>query len=350
MALLHESPSLNAVHSFVELPTGVLMHFVQKGQGVPVILCHGWPDFWYGWRHQINKLAEAGFHVIVPDQRGFGQTKVLKSNPQAEDYSQQKVTSDLLALMDLLLIQKAVFIGHDWGGAIVWAMSIHYPERVIGVGALCTPFVPPNPNKNPMDGLKSNPRQFDYQLYFQEKGVAEKEMSQNSSYLIKCMHRGASPNDKVVFSRPVSTSNVRERGGMLVGYPEDSKLKRSEMMTAEDLDYYAKNFDRSGFEGGMNWYRNIERNWEWSKKANFQGKISVPCLMVTAGRDGVLKPEMSAHMELFIENLQRGHVELSGHFIQEEHPKQINEFLVAWLHKNQFHTLSPSVYLKKSKL
>uniref|UniRef100_A0A452RK21 AB hydrolase-1 domain-containing protein n=1 Tax=Ursus americanus TaxID=9643 RepID=A0A452RK21_URSAM len=215
-------------------------------------------------------------------------------------------------------IRQAVFIGHDWGGMLVWNMALFYPERVRAVASLNTPFIPANPNVSPMERIKANPV-FDYQLYFQEPGVAEAELEQNLSRTFKSFFRAG---DDMV------TNKWLFAGGLLVRAPEEPSL--SSIVTEEDIQVYVQQFQKSGFRGPLNWYRNMERNWQWGCKA-VGWKILIPTLMVTAEKDPVLVPEMSKHMEDWIPYLKRGHIKDCGHWTQMEKPTELNQILTEWL-------------------
>uniref|UniRef100_A0A9L0R2Y1 Bifunctional epoxide hydrolase 2 n=1 Tax=Equus caballus TaxID=9796 RepID=A0A9L0R2Y1_HORSE len=217
-------------------------------------------------------------------------------------------------------ISQAVFIGHDWGGMLVWNMALFYPERVRAVASLNTPFMPANPNVSPMEIIKANPV-FNYQLYFQEPGVAEAELEQNLSRTFKSFFRTSDEGF-------LSTSRVCERGGLFVAAPEEPSL--SSMVSEEDIQFYVQQFRKSGFRGPLNWYRNVERNWQWGCKGSGR-KILIPALMVTAEKDVVLVPEMSKHMEDWIPHLKRGHIKDCGHWTQMEKPTELNQILTEWL-------------------
>jgi len=323
------------VHGYVETKTGVCLHFVERGQGPVVFLIHGWPESWFSWRYQIKALSDAGFRVIAPDNRGFGDSDCP---PAVTDYTLAQITSDYDAIIEALGIEAAVFIGHDWGGAAVWAMVQHYPHRVTAVGALNTPFFPVNPKVNPIEGLKKDPQRFDYQLYFQEEGRAEAEFERDIEYSLTCILRGSSLQDaKPLLNSGVvlSTSNVRERGGMLVGFPPKEALPRSTMLSEEDMAYYVQQYTKSRFRGGLNWYRNVERNWEWSKRVAGQ-KIFKPACMITTGKDKVLTPDMTKQMDDWIPKLRRYHIENCSHWTQQECPAQVNAFLIEWLQNDVF--------------
>lgn len=325
-------------HHHVSLP-GARLHFVEwahtrETAGAtklpPLVLCHGWPDFWFTWRHQIRALGTAGYRVIAPDLRGFGESQ---GPHEVEAYGQQEVVSDLVALLDELGIDKAVFIGHDWGGSVVWAMALHHHDRVLGVAALNTPFYPPNPKRSPLASMLEKPGNYDYQLYFMQEGVAEAEFERDVEYSLACIIRASHPDDVaplLATQTRLSSANVRERGGMLVGYPPKEKIKHSVMFTPDEFHYYVQAFEKSGFRGGLNWYRNVEKNWRWNcGKAGH--KIMKPCLMITAGKDKVLPPSATKHMEQWIPRLTRHHIENCAHWTQQEHPQEVNTVLLGWL-------------------
>ncbi|KAG9470907.1 hypothetical protein GDO78_016370 [Eleutherodactylus coqui] len=162
-------------HGYVTVKPGVKLHYVEMGSGSVICLCHGFPESWYSWRFQLPALAAAGYRVIALDMKGYGDSS---SPPDIEEYSQQELCQDMIAFLDKLGIAQATFIGHDWGGAFVWNMALFYPERVKAVASLNTPFFPADPEIKASEKVKANPL-FDYQLYFQEPGVAEAELEKN---------------------------------------------------------------------------------------------------------------------------------------------------------------------------
>jgi len=200
---------------YAELSTGIRMAFLDKGTGTPVVFCHGWPELGYSWRHQVKPVVEAGFRVIIPDQRGFGNTTCP---PDVSAYTHENICADLAALFDHLKIPQVILVGHDWGGAIVWQFTRSYKERVIAVASLCTPLMQPHPTIDPLTAIKANPRQFDYQLYFQDEGVAEKEFERDIEHTFRCLFRSTKEHDKPNTTVRISMANVRERGGVLVGF------------------------------------------------------------------------------------------------------------------------------------
>ena len=325
------SKSKDLAHGYVETAPGVRIHYVELGTGPTVIFLHGFPDSWYGYRYQIHPVAMAGYRVICPDQRGYGDSSAPEN---IVDYSQERLCADIIALMDTLAIPTATVVGHDWGGGVAWNLALHYPDRFTGVCGVNTPFFPTNPSQNPLKAMERNPGVFDYQLYFQTPGVAEKELETNLERTFSVMYQGANTTKDRKSSFMNSSSNVRARGGVLVGLPED--LKRS-LLSEQELKYYVEQYQKSGFRGPLNWYRNYEENWKWGiPKAG--KKINIPALMVTASHDFILKHKYSLHMENFIPNLKRLYIENCSHWTLVERPQEFNAGFITWL--NSLHKVS----------
>ncbi|XP_024424640.2 bifunctional epoxide hydrolase 2 [Desmodus rotundus] len=304
-------------HGYVPIKPGVRLHFVELGSGPAVCLCHGFPESWFSWKYQIPALAQAGFRVLAVDMKGYGESS---APPEIEEYSLDVLCKDMVTFLDKLGILQAVFIGHDWGGMLVWNMALFYPERVRAVASLNTPFKMANPNFALMEMIKANPV-FEYQLYFQEPGVAEAELEENLDRTFKSLLRA---HDEVF---PILL-NIRKMGGLLARVPREPSV--SKLMPEEDIQYYVQQFKKSGFRGPLNWYRNIDRNWKWGCKGMGK-KILIPALMVTAEKDFVLTPDMSRDMEDWIPHLKRGHIKDCGHYTQIEKPTEVNQILVQWL-------------------
>ncbi|KAM4042678.1 bifunctional epoxide hydrolase 2 isoform 1-T1 [Anomaloglossus baeobatrachus] len=309
-------------HGYITIKPGVKLHYVEMGDGPVVCLCHGFPECWYSWRYQLPALAAAGYRVIALDMKGYGESS---APPEIEEYSQQQLCQDAVTFLDNLGISQATFIGHDWGGAFVWNMALFYPERVRAVASLNTPFFSVNPEVKASEAIKANPI-FDYQIYFQEPGVAEAELEKHLERTFKIFFRGPGEKDKL--SSSLGTSGVCKRGGLFVGLQEE--IPRSKILSESELQYYVSQFKKSGFRGPLNWYRNMDRSWEWAVKGH-NWKILVPALMVTAEKDAVLLPVMTTGMEKKIPNLTRGHIEDCGHWTQIEKPAAVNEILIKWL-------------------
>ncbi|NXO51700.1 HYES hydrolase, partial [Aramus guarauna] len=221
-------------------------------------------------------------------------------------------------------IPQTVLVGHDWGGAVVWNMALFYPERVRirprgglgpwgagGGGGLASPVVlscPPPPPLLPV------------------QGVAEAELEKDIGRTLKVLIRSTHREDRLPLA--LNFHRVRERGGLLVGFPETPPASR--ILHGPELQYYIQRFEKSGFSGPLNWYRNMRPNWRWALAAKDR-KITMPALMVTAGKDAVLHPSMSRGMEQWIPQLRREHLEECGHWTQMERPAALNRILVEWL-------------------
>uniref|UniRef100_A0A8B9YWL2 Epoxide hydrolase 2 n=1 Tax=Buteo japonicus TaxID=224669 RepID=A0A8B9YWL2_9AVES len=288
----------DVTHGYVPIRPGVQLHFVEMGHGPVVCLCHGFPESWLSWRYQIPALADAGFRVIALEMKGYGEST---APPDIKEYSQEQICKG---------IPQTVLVGHDWGGAVVWNMALFYPERVRAVASLNTPYRPADPAVDIVEKIKTYPT-FDYQLYFQEPGVAEAELEKDIGRTLKVLIRST--------RREVGSAVPFLAGGLLVGFPEPPPA--SKILAGPELQYYIQRFEKSGFSGPLNWYRNMRPNWRWALSAKDR-KITMPALMVTAGKDVVLHPSMSKGMEEWI----RGH-----HLIRGGRPAVLNRILVEWL-------------------
>ncbi len=289
----------------LELPDGrrepgIDLSVHESGEGLPVVLCHGFPELAYSWRHQLAALAAAGFRAIAPDQRGYG----ASDRPEAvEAYDMHHLCGDLVGLLDALGLERAVFVGHDWGGFVAWAMPILHPERCAGVVGVNTPYMPrsPVPPTQMMRALVGGQDEKLYILWFQQPGVAERVLDAHTRRVFEVLMRRGAPPEEV-----------------------------AARMSAEEIDVYVEAFERTGFAGGIHWYRNFDRNWETAPEVG-QAKIEVPSLMVTAAWDMALRPEMAAGMPSLVVDLETVQIERCGHWTQQEQPEQLNAILVDWL-------------------
>ena len=303
---------------------GVDLHVVDAGEGFPVVLAHGFPELAYSWRHQIPALAQAGYRVLAPDQRGYGRS----SRPaNVDDYDILHLTSDLLGLLDDIGEEHAIFVGHDWGSMVVWQLSLLHPERVAGVVGMSVPFVP----RAPMPPLQLMRAAFGdnffYILYFQEPGVADAELGHDTRETMTRLLAGVRmPEGGEVnatgFTAPDGTGFV-DRLPKAEGLPA--------WLTQEELDHYVEEFSRTGFTGGINWYRNFDRNWELTPQLA-GAKVQVPSLFIGGRLDPVI---VMTNPEAFLEFLtdHRGNVLVdgAGHWVQQEKPDEVNAALLAFV-------------------
>lgn len=304
---------------------GVQLHTLEAGEpGAPVVvLAHGFPELAYSWRHQIPALAAAGYHVLAPDQRGYGRT----TRPtDIAAYNIAELSADLIGLLDDVGADKAVFIGHDWGSPVVWSSAQLHPDRVAAVVGMSVPPVPRSqipPTKAFRAIFGDN---FFYMLYFQEPGPADVELGGDPRRTITRMLNGLTRSDD-----PAAALRMIKPGpaGFIDRLPEADVLP--DWITASEIDHYVAEFTRTGFTGGLNWYRNLDRNWELMVDPPAT-TIAVPAMFIGGTADPVLSfmrtdraPEVvtGRYREVLIED--------AGHWLQQEKPEQVNELLLDFL-------------------
>jgi len=306
---------------------GIDLHLVEAGptDGYPVVLAHGFPELSYSWRHQIPALADAGFHVLAPDQRGYGRS----DQPDAiGDYDIIHLTDDLLGLLDDIGADNAVFVGHDWGSIVVWQMSVLHPERVAGVMGMSVPFLPRGA-MSPLQVMRAVfADTFFYIVYFQEPGVADADLAADPGETMKRMLAGLTTptegggTDLGGLAAPDGTGFV-DRLPAVTTLPD--------WLSQEELDHYTAEFTRTGFTGGINWYRNLDRNWELSGALE-GAKVTVPAAFITGRADPVALMTPAAVMDGWLED-DRGTTVIggAGHWVQQEAPAEVNAALLAFL-------------------
>ena len=309
-------------HRFVEA-NGIRMHIAEQGEGPLVLLCHGFPESWYSWRHQLAALAGAGFRAVAPDMRGYGQTE---RPDEIGKYTLLHLVGDMVGLLDALEAPTAVIAGHDWGAPVAWHAALLRPERFRAVMALSVPFRPRG-SRQPTSVMPQTDEALFYQLYFQAPGVAEAELGRDVRRTLRMLLR--TPTKEV---NPLAIMVPRD-GGWLSRMPEPGSLP--EWLTDADLAFYAGEFERTGFSGGLNWYRNIDRNWEllapWAR-----AQVQVPTLYVAGERDLVLAfpgaKEMVENLKTFVPQLRRTIILPGcGHWTQQERPREVNTAMIEFL-------------------
>ncbi len=302
---------------------GIELFVLEQGRGPLVLLCHGWPELSYSWRHQIPAIAEAGFHVVAPDMRGFG-----RSSAPADigAYSIFDNVGDMVALVAALGEKQAVIIGHDWGAPVAWHAAMFRPDVFTKVAGLSVP--PPFRGRGrPLDTLRNNGITNFYWQYFQAPGVAEAEFERDVVATMRIVLAGRG------FSDPSAHQFVPEGKGFLAGGDPHRPLPN--WLTESDLATFAEIYSKSGFRGGLNWYRNLDRNWELT--APWQGaQIHQPSLFIAGSNDGVITGLIGAkqvkEMERILPNLrQKLILDGAGHWVQQERPGEVNAALIAFL-------------------
>ena len=308
---------------------GIRIHLAEQGSGPLVLLCHGFPESWYSWRHQLAALSAAGFHAVAPDMRGYGQS----SRPEQIDrYSMLHLVGDMVAVLDALGEKQAVIAGHDWGAPVAWHAALLRPDRFRAVIGLSVPYRPRGSAQPTSAMAQTDAAQF-YQLYFQTPGAAESEFEADTRASIRKIlyaWSGAMPARR---DAPLGVGMVPRSGGFLSHVPDPEELPP--WLTAADVEVYVEQFLASGFRGGLNWYRNIDRNWELMA-AFTRAPITVPALYMAGELDLVLAfPRMKeaiADLKRFIPEL-RGTIVLPGcgHWTQQERPEQVNNAMIEFL-------------------
>jgi pimeloyl-ACP methyl ester carboxylesterase len=281
--------------------------------GKPIVLCHGWPELAFSWRHQIPVLAAAGYHVIAPNQRGYGHS----SRPEpVTDYDIEHLTADLTGLLDHFGHDDALFVGHDWGAIVVWNLAMLHRPRVSGVINLSVPFLTrgERPWVDVWEELLGGDH---YIVHFnRQPGVADAAFAANTGGFLRNLYRTEQWLEDPVELGP---------GMPLIAMASATDLPGTSLMSEEDLAVFVAAFEHSGFTGGINWYRNFNRNW--SLIADQEQRITQPTLMIYGDHDMV--PQAPGLGEV-VADLETANLDC-GHWIQQEQPDQTNQLMLDWL-------------------
>jgi pimeloyl-ACP methyl ester carboxylesterase len=297
---------------------GLDLPIAEAGEGPLVVLLHGFPEFWYSWRHQLTALADAGFHAVAPDQRGYGPT----SPPAVEDYDILHLAGDVVGLIIELGEPDAMVVGHDWGAPVAWHTALFRPDLVRGVAGLSVPFLGRGP-KSPLEGFRDAFGPRFYQLYFQEPGVAEKELTADLDDLFRRVLPALSGEAPELASVLVGDS------GFLEVLPRTESLPA--WLTEDDLAAFTGHFADNDFAGPLNWYRNHTRNWDLTA-AWANATITPPALFLAGDRDPVVHwgslDRLETRLRRRVAHLER--FELlpgAGHWVQQERPEETSRVL-----------------------
>ena len=307
---------------------GLRMQVATQGSGPLVLLCHGFPELWISWRAQLSALAAAGYRAVAPDMRGYGGT-TAPEDPTA--YTLLHLVGDMVELVKQLQApgeKQAVIIGHDWGAPVAWNSAMLRPDLFRAVVGMSVPFSPPGP-VNLLEGLRKAGINTFYMQYFQTPGVAEAELERDVATSIRRINYNGSGDgpDRTAFGL------LKPNQGFLDDLVEPETLPS--WLSPEDVAYFVDEFSRTGFRGGLNWYRNITRSWELL--APWRGTvIRQPSMFIAGARDDVLKfPSSQPQIANFANTLPglRGcHIlEGAGHWIQRERASVVNDLLVKFL-------------------
>ena len=292
---------------------GVELEVFEAGKenaGRPIVLCHGWPELAYSWRSQIPALVAAGYHVIAPNQRGYGNS----SRPtDVTDYDIAHLSGDLVGLLDHYGYEDATFVGHDWGAMVVWGLTLLHPSRVNKVINLSLPYQ----ERGPMPWIELMEAVLGGDFYFvhfnRQPGVADAVLDDNAAQFLRNLYRKNLPP-------------IEPQPGMSMINLATARTPLGEpVMSDSELDVFVSAFESSGFTSSINWYRNLDRNWHLL--ADVDPVIHQPALMIYGESDTVQKAE---NLEAFVPNVDVVSLDC-GHWIQEELPLETNEAIVGWL-------------------
>lgn len=305
--------------------TGLRTHVAELGEGPAVLLVHGWPECWYSWRHQMVALANAGYRAIAPDMPGFAGTEPL---PRMEDYNIERISAFLLELIETTAQTPTVLVGHDWGASNAWNFTLRHPEAV---SKLVTMSVPLHARSDhpPMERMRELfGERFFYQLYFQEPGVADAEFDADPHGILSRLY--CSPNTP---REPARLGPLWSEGGGWIDRLGEPKEKPAWLSEA-DLAYYVDTFRASGFTGGLNYYRNLDRNWALMRPYDDR-QITCPVLFLAGSDDNASrrapKEKLEALMADRVPDLRVRVLPEIGHWIQQEAVNEVNAELLAFL-------------------
>ena len=314
----------NITHRVVE-SNGLGIHIAEAGSGPLVVLCHGFPESWYSWRHQLTALAEAGYHAVAPHMRGYGRTDAPQ---EIEAYTLLHLVGDMVGVVRALGERQAVIAGHDWGAPVAWHAALLRPDVFRAVIGLSVPFRPRGSVRPTTMMPKTDDAMF-YQLYFQTPGVAEAELARD----VRSTMRRLAYTGSGAVEAAGGIGMVPRDGGFLTHTVDPEKLPA--WLTEADIDVYTTEFTRTGFRGGLNWYRNIDRNWELL--APWAGAVvTMPALYVAGDRDLVVRfpgmDQLIPNLSNFVPRLSRT-VMLPGcgHWTQQERPAEVNAAMLEFL-------------------
>ncbi len=296
------------------------VHVAGPRTGPTVLLLHGWPELARSWQHQMAALAEAGFYVIAPDMRGFGASDCPD---EVSAYGIDILLSDMTGLLDALNRDAAIWVGHDWGGFVSWPAALLVPERVAGLVGVNTPHSPRAP-ADPVALFRKSYGDDNYIVRFQEKGVAEAAFSGRENDFFDFIF--GKPPPRKLSRTPASATHFLKRFAKFSGADEDTLV-----MPREEREVYAKAYIKSGFSGGINYYRNLSANWKRMKGVDYT--IHQPSLMIGAELDFFLPPKLIDGMEERVKDLEVHIIKGIGHWTQWEAPEELSNLMIDWLER-----------------
>ena len=336
---------------------GARIHAVEEGEGPLVVLLHGFPESWYSWRHQIPALAAAGYRVVAIDQRGYGRSSKYRAQ---KAYRIKELVGDVLGVIDAYGEKQAIVVGHDWGAPVAWTFAWLNPDRCRGVVGISVPFagrgvigLPGSPfgERRPKDyHLElAGPGKVWYQDYFSEQDAIITEIEEDLRGWLLGLTYTVSGEGMIAATRAAVAAGVDLesmdpieviRSGPLC-MEEGARLKDAfiypdrapDWFTDADVDFYASEFERSGFGGPLSFYHNIDNDWH--DLADEEGKPLTPPSMFIGGQYDVgttWGAEAVERANEVMPNYCGTHMIADvGHWIQQEEPKETNRLLLDFL-------------------
>lgn len=286
----------------------------RHNEGRPIVLCHGWPEHAFSWRHQVPVLVDAGYHVIVPNQRGYGNS----SRPtEVSDYDVTHLAGDLVALLDHYGYDNATFVGHDWGAMVVWWLTVLHPTRVAEIVALSMPYM----ERGNQPWVEAMGEMLGDDFYFvdfnRRPGVADAVLEANTGRFLTNLYRKNVPPAAPAPGNAMSNLAVADAPS---GDP---------VMSERELAVFVAAFESSGFTANINWYRNVDRNWHLL--ADVDPVVRQPALMIYGARDLVARNDRLAEVVPDVTELELD----CGHWIMDELPDETNRAILAWLDRSR---------------
>lgn len=303
-----------------------------------IVFVHGWPELSISWRHQLPVFAALGFRAIAPDMRGYGRSSI---HPRHEDYALEPAVADMLALLDALGRDRAVWVGHDWGAPVVWSLASHHPERCAAVAGLCVPHLPhgfapatvvPLVDRGVYPADQFPAGQWEYQLFYEENfDAARAALEADAGATVRALFRRGSPD---AVGKPARTAYVRRDGGWFggAGRAPDVPMDAG-VLTQADCSAYVAALERNGFFGPDSWYMNHARNAAYAATARDGGKLALPVLFLHGAYDTVcetMTSRLAEPMRAACANLTETVVK-SGHWMAQEQPVAVNRALTKFL-------------------
>ena len=303
---------------------GIRMAVYEQGDGPPVVLLHGFPELAYSWRHQLPALADAGFRAIAPDQRGYGRTDVP---PGISAYRADALIADVHGLLDALALDSATFVGHDWGALLLWQMAVRCPQRIDRLVILNIPHYPRGP-VDPIRIMRERLGDDFYIVNFQDSDEADRLFESDVRHFFEMMMRRQQITRAQFEKLPPEMKSLS-----LIRVFERRESSGQPLLTDEELDYFVAAFERSGFTGPINWYRNWTENWRQLEGCS--DKVELPTLFIGAQDDVVVSLDHIENMKALVPNLELHILENCGHWSQQEHPDRVNRLIVRFLERGR---------------